>query len=246
MKYFKFDELKPGSKVVLQLPGESPINGKVRQERDSFYLVYEVDEDDVFNYGNRVFFNKCGIFNPEEFCKNRKINGSLLGAFPEVDSIDELYKVLQLIENYYDFNGTNYAHIQKMSKDLLNKTDYIDKETQALYKKYIDYISELWKKLGVSQPIDLYDPSFTYDEEMQEIRSKKINRNNTIYTIRSIGFELDCVFIEFQNDKVHFGQKFYKNQEGVTMSDIMLLTYVFDTLSYLLTEYSYKPVWIKK
>lgn len=243
MKYFKFKSLQPGSKVVLQLPGENPINGKVRQERDSFYLMYE---DYVFACGNSVFFNKCGIFNPEEFCKNRKINGSLLGAFPEVDSIEELYKVLQLIENYYDFNGTNYAHVQKMSKDLLNKIDRIDKETQALYKKYIDYISELWKKLEVSQPIDLYNPSFTYDEEMQEICSKKINRNNTIYTIRSIGYEQDCVFIELQDDKSHFGLKLYKNREDVTMSEIMLLTYVFDILSYLLTEYSHKPVWIKK
>lgn len=243
MKYFKFKSLQPGSKVVLQLPGENPINGKVRQERDSFYLMYE---DYVFDCGNSVFFNKCGIFNPEEFCKNRKINGSLLGAFPEVDSIEELYKVLQLIENYYDSNGINYAYVQEMSKDLLNKIDYIDKETQALYKKYIDYISELWKKLEVSQPIDLYNPSFTYDEEMQEIRSKKINRNNTIYTIRSIGYEQDFVFIELQNDKVHFGQKLYKNREDVTMSEIMLLTYVFDTLSYLLTEYSHKSVWIKK
>ena len=245
MKYFKFKSLQPGSKVVLQLPGENPINGKVRQERNSFYLMYE---GDIFDYGNSIFFRKCGVLHPEEFCKNRKINGSLLGMFPEVDSIEELYKVLQLIENYYDFNGTNYAHIQKMSKDLLNKIDCINKETQALYKKYIDYISELWKKLEVSQPIDLYNPSFTYDEEMQEIRSKKINMNNTIYTVKSIGWieQQDCVFMHLKDDKSHFGLKLYRNREDVTMSEIMLLTYVFDTLSYLLTDYSYKPVWIKK
>nr|DAH58306.1 MAG TPA: hypothetical protein [Bacteriophage sp.] len=246
MKYFKFNELKPGSKVVLQLPGENPINGKVlNPEYKCFFIAYE---GDVFDCGNRVFFNKCGISNPREFCKNRKINGSLLGAFPEVDSIEELYKVLQLIENYYDFNGTNYAYVQKMSKDLLNKIDRINKETQALYKKYIDYISELWKKLEVSQPIDLYNPSFTYDEEMQEIRSKKINRNNTIYTVKSIGWieKQDCVFIELRDDKSHFGLKLYRNRENVSMSDVMLLTYVFDMISYLLTEYSCKSVWVKK
>lgn len=106
----------------------------------------------------------------------------------------------------------------------------------------------MWKKLEVSQPIDLYNPSFTYDEEMQEIRSKKINRNNTIYTVKSIGWieQQDCVFMHLKDDKSHFGLKLYRNRENVSMSEIMLLTHLFAIISYLLIEYSYKPVWIKK
>lgn len=135
--------------------------------------------------------------------------------------------------------------INRMSTNLLSE---IDKSTKILYEKYIKYISYLWNKLKSPSIIYLYDRSFIYDIKIQKLRSRKINRNNTIYTISRFGWieEQDCVFIELLDDKSHFELKLYRNRENVSMSDIMLLTYVFDIISYLSTEYSCKSVWVKK
>lgn len=246
MKYFKFKALKPGSKVVLQLPGENPINGEVVENSNTFYIRYLFNKDDYS--GNEIFFTKCGITDPEQFVRSRKIKGPLSGNFPEVASAEELYKVLHYIEDFYDEMMGISSTISRMSKNLLSRINDIDKSTKILYEDYIKYISYLWNELKNPSIIDLYDSSFTYDGEMQEFRSRKINRNNTIYTIRSFGWieQQDCVFIHLKDDKSHFGLKLYRNRENVSMSDIMLLTYVFDIISHLLTEYSYKSVWVKK
>lgn len=245
MKYFKFNELKSGSKVVLQLPGENPINGEVVEDSNTFFIKCLFNKNDYF--GNEIFFTKCGITDPEQFVRSRKIKGPLSGEFPEVASVEELYKVLHYIEDFYDEMMSDSSTINRMSKNLLSRINDIDKSTKILYEDYIKYISYLWNELKNPSIIDLYDSSFTYDEEMQEFRSRKINRNNTIYTIRSFSWieQQDCVFIHLKDDKSHFGLKLYRNRENVSMSDIMLLTYVFDIISHLLTEYSYS-VWVKK
>lgn len=246
MKYFKFNELKSGSKVVLQLPGENPINGEVVENSNTFFIKCLFNKNDYF--GNEIFFTKCGITDPEQFVRSRKIKGPLSGNFPEVASVEELYKVLHYIEDFYDEMMSDSSTINRMSKNLLSRINDIDKSTKILYEDYIKYISYLWNELKNPSIIDLYDSSFTYDEEMQEFRSRKINRNNTIYTIRSFSWieQQDCVFIHLKDDKSHFGLKLYRNRENVSMSDIMLLTYVFDIISHLLEEYSYKSVWVKK
>ena len=246
MKYFKFNELKSGSKVVLQLPGENPINGEVVEDSNTFFIKCLFNKNDYF--GNEIFFTKCGITDPEQFVRSRKIKGPLSGNFPEVASVEELYKVLHYIEDFYDEMMSDSSTINRMSKNLLSRINDIDKSTKILYEDYIKYISYLWNELKNPSIIDLYDSSFTYDEEMQEFRSRKINRNNTIYTIRSFSWieQQDCVFIHLKDDKSHFGLKLYRNRENVSISDIMLLTYVFDIISHLLEEYSYKSVWVKK
>ena len=245
MKYFKFNELKPGSKITLQLPNEYPINGEVVENSNTFYIKYLFNKNDYFR--NDIFFTKCGIKNPIRFLRGHKIKGTLVGEFPEVASAEELYKVLHYIEDFYDEMMSISSTINRMSKNLLSGINDIDKSTKILYEDYIKYISYLWNELKNPSIIDLYDSSFTYDEEMQEFRSRKINRNNTIYTIRSFGWieQQDCVFIHLKDDKSHFGLKLYRNRENVSMSDIMLLTYVFDMISHLLEEYSYN-VWVKK
>ncbi len=244
MKYFKFNELKSGSKITLQLPNECPINGEVVEIFHIFFIKYLNQNDDS---GNSIFFTKCGITDPEQFVRARRIKGPLSGAFPEVASAEELYKVLHYIEDFYDEIST-HSIINRMSKNLLSEVDNIDKSTKILYEEYIKCISYLWNELKNPSIIYLYDRPFIYDIKIQQLRSKKINRNNTIYTIRSFGWieQQDCVFIELQDDKSHFGLKLYRNRENVSMSDIMLLTYVFDMISHLLTEYSCKSVWVKK
>ena len=246
MKYFKFNELKSGSKVVSQLPGENPINGEVVENSNTFFIKCLFNKNDYF--GNEIFFTKCGITDPEQFVRSRKIKGPLSGNFPEVASVEELYKVLHYIEDFYDEMMSDSSTINRMSKNLLSRINDIDKSTKILYEDYIKYISYLWNELKNPSIIDLYDSSFTYDEEMQEFRSRKINRNNTIYTIRSFGWieQQDCVFIHLKDDKSHFELKLYRNRENVSMSDIMLLTYVFYIISHLLEEYSYKSIWVKK
>lgn len=244
MKYFKFNELKPGSKITLQLPNEHPINGEVVEIFNIFFIKYTGSNTD---FNNDIFFTKCGITDPEQFVRARKIKGPLSGNFPEVASVEELYKVLHYIEDFYDEMISDSSTINRMSKNLLSRINDIDKSTKILYEDYIKYISYLWNELKNPSIIDLYDSSFTHDEEMQKFRSRKINRNNTVYTIRSFGIEQkDCIFIHLKDDKSHFGLKLYRNRENVSMSDIMLLTYVFDMISYLLTEYSCKSVWVKK
>ena len=245
MKYFKFNELKPGSKITLQLPNEYPINGEVVENSNTFFIKYLFNKNDYF--GNEIFFTKCGITDPEQFVRSRKIKGPLSGEFPEVASAEELYKMLHYIEEFYDETSI-YSTINRMSKNLLSGINDINKSTKILYEDYIKYISSLWSELKSPSIIDLYDPSFTYDGEMQKFRSRKINRNNTVYTIKSFSWieQQDCVFIYLRDDKSHFGLKLYRNRENVSMSDIMLLTYVFDMISYLLAEYSYKSVWVKK
>lgn len=246
MKYFKFNELKSGSKVVLQLPGENPINGEVVENSNTFYIKCLLNKNNYF--GNGIFFTKCGIKDPIRFLRGHKIKGTLLGKFPEVASAEELYKVLHYIEDFYDEMMSISSTINRMSKNLLSGINDIDKSTKILYEDYIIYISYLWNELKNPSIIDLYDSSFTHDEEMQEFRSRKINRNNTIYTIRSFGWieQQDCVFILLKDDKSHFGLKLYRNRENVSMSDIMLLAYVFYMISHLLEEYSCKSVWVKK
>ena len=135
-----------------------------------------------------------------------------------------------------------------MSKNLLSGINDIDKSTKILYGDYIKYISYLWNELKNPSIINLYDPSFTHDEEMQKFRSIKINRNNTVYTIKSFCWieQQDCVFIHLEDAKSHFGLKLYRNRENVSMSDIILLTYLFYMISHLLEEYSYKSIWVKK
>lgn len=244
MKYFKFDELKSGSKITLQLPNERPINGEVVENFHTFFIKYTDSNTDS---GNNIFFTKCGIKDPEQFVRARKIEGPLSGNFPEVASVEELYKVLHYIEDFYDETSI-YSTVNRMSKNLLSRIDNIDKSTKILYKGYIKYISYLWNELKNPSIIDLYDPSFTHDEEMQKFRSIKINRNNTVYTIRSFCWveQQDCIFIHLRNDKSHFELKLYRNRENVSMSDIILLTYVFYMISRLLEEYSYKSVWVRK
>lgn len=244
MKYFKFNELKSGSKITLQLPNECPINGEVVEVFHIFFIKYTDNNTDS---GNDIFFTKCGITDPEQFVRARRIKGPLSGAFPEVASAEELYKVLHYIEDFYDEIST-YLSINRMSENLLSEIDNIDKSTKILYEKYIKFISYLRSELKSPSIIDLYDPSFTYDKKMQKFRSMKINRNNTIYVIESFGWieQQDCIFIHLRNDKSHFGLKLYRNRENVSMSEIMLLTRVFDIISYLLTEYSCKSVWVRK
>lgn len=246
MKYFKFNELKHGSKITLQLPNECPINGEVVENSNTFFIKCLFNKNDYF--GNEIFFTKCGITDPEQFVRSRKIKGPLSGNFPEVASVEELYKVLHYIEDFYDEMMSDSSTINRMSKNLLSRINDIDKSTKILYEDYIKYISYLWNELKNPLIIDLYDSSFTYDEEMQEFRSRKINRNNTIYTIRSFSWveQQDYVFIHLKDDKSHFGLKLYRNRENVSMSDIILLTYVFYIISHLLEEYSYKSVWVKK
>ena len=234
MKYFKFNELKPGSKITLQLPNECPINGEVVENSNTFYIKYTGSNID---FVNDIFFTKCGIKDPEQFVRARKIEGPLSGNFPEVASVEELYKVLHYIEEFYDETSI-YSTINRMSKNLLSGINDIDKSTKILYGDYIKYISYLWNELKNPSIINLYDPSFTHDEEMQKFRSIKINRNNTVYTIKS--------FCWIEDDKSHFGLKLYRDRENVSMSDIILLTYVFYMISHLLEEYSYKSVWVKK
>lgn len=245
MKYFKFEKLQPESKIILQLPNECPINGKIVATSGIVFISY-LDKDS--NFGNDIFFTKCGITNPQQFLLDNKIKGPLFGKFPEVASINELYKVLQYIENFYDEGMSIPSTINKISEDLLNEIDNMNRATKALYEKYIKYISYLWNELKSSSIIDLYDPSFANDEKIQEFRSKRIDRNNTIYTTGSFCWceSQDCVFIGLQNDKVHFGQKLYRNRENVSMAEITLLMHVFDMISYLLTEYSHKSIWEKK
>ena len=244
MKYFKFNELKPGSKITLQLPNECPINGEVVENSNTFYIKYTGSNID---FVNDIFFTKCGITDPEQFVRARKIEGPLSGNFPEVASVEELYKVLHYIEKFYDETNI-YSTINRMSKNLLSGINDIDKSTKILYGDYIKYISYLWNELKNPSIINLYDPSFTHDEEMQKFRSIKINRNNTVYTIKSCCWveKQDCVFIHLEDDKSHFGLKLYRNRENVSMSDIILLTYVFYMISHLLEEYSYKSIWVKK
>ena len=245
MKYFKFNELKPESKITLRLPYERPINGVVVEIFNTFFIKYTGSNTD---FGNDIFFTKCGITDPEQFVRARKIKGPLSGWFPEVASAEELYKVLHYIEDFYDEMMSISSTISRMSKNLLSGINDIDKSTKILYEDYIKYISYLWNELKNPSIIDLYDPSFTYDGEMQKFRSRKINRNNTVYTIRSFSWieQQDCVFIHLKDDKSHFELKLYRNRENVSMSDIMMLTYVFDMISHLLTEYSCKSVWVKK
>lgn len=245
MKYFKFNELKSGSKITLQLPNECPINGEVVEVFHIFFIKYLNQNDDS---GNSIFFTKCGITDPEQFVRARRIKGPLSGAFPEVASAEELYKVLHYIEDFYDEMMSVSSTISRMSKSLLREIDDINKSTKILYEKYIKFISYLKSELKNPSIIDLYDPSFTYDKEMQKFRSMKINMNNTIYVIKSFGWieQQDCIFIHLRNDKSHFGLKLYRNRENVSMSEIMLLTHLFAIISYLLIEYSCEFVWVKK
>ena len=245
MKYFKFEKLQPEGEITLQLPNEYPINGKIVETSGIVFISY-LDKDS--NFGNDIFFTKCGITNPQQFLLSHNIKGPLFGKFPEIASIEELYKALQYIEDFYDEIRSIPSSINRMSEDLSSEINDINRATKALYEKYIKYISYLWNELKSSSIINLYDPSFTNDEKIQKFRSKRINRNNTIYTTGSFCWceSQDCVFIGLQNDRVHFGQKLYRNRENVSMSEITLLMHVFDMISYLLTEYSHKSVWEKK
>lgn len=242
MKYFKFNELKSGSKITLQLPNECPINGEVVEVFHIFFIKYTDSNTDS---GNDIFFTKCGITDPEQLVRARRIKGPLSGAFPEVASAEELYKVLHYIEDFYD-EMSIHSTINRMLKDVLKEID--DISTKALYEKYIKFISYLWNELKSPSIINLYDRSFIYDIKIQQLRSKKINRNNTIYVIESFGWieQQDYVFIHLKDDKSHFGLKLYRNRKNVSMSDVMLLTYLFDIISYLLTEYSCEFVWVRK
>ena len=151
MKYFKFNELKSGSKVVLQLPNECPINGEVVEVFHIFFIKY-TDSNTDFN--NDIFFTKCGITDPEQFVQARKIKGPLTGTFPEVASAEELYKVLHYIEDFYDEMMGGSSIISRMSKNLLSEIDDIDKSIKILYEKYIRCISYLWNKLKSPSIID--------------------------------------------------------------------------------------------
>lgn len=79
----------------------------------------------------------------------------------------------------------------------------------------------------------MYDPSFTHDEEMQKFRSIKINRNNTVYTIKSFCWveQQDYVFIHLKDDKSHFGLKLYRNRENVRYN-----------IAYIRILYNFTPI----
>ena len=117
MKFLELKELIPGSKITLQLPNECPINGEVVENSNTFYIKYLFNKDDYF--GNDIFFTKCGITDPEQFVRARKIEGPLSGNFPEVASVEELYKVLHYIEEFYDETSI-YSTVNRMSKNLLS------------------------------------------------------------------------------------------------------------------------------
>ena len=125
MKYFKFNELKHGSKITLQLPNECPINGKVVENSNIFFI----QSDD---FCNDIFFIKCGITDPEQFVQARRIKGPLSGNFPEVASVEELYKVLHYIEEFYDETSI-YSTVNRMSKNLLSGINDIDKSSDILF-----------------------------------------------------------------------------------------------------------------
>ena len=102
MKYFKFKTLENGSKITLILPNVT-VNGHVIAIPHSAFLA-----SDEPNTTNKKFFDVVGIEHPKEFLKSKGIRGSLEGAFPEAESIEELHKVLQLIEDFYDERFFNY------------------------------------------------------------------------------------------------------------------------------------------
>lgn len=194
MKYFKFNELKSGSKVVLQLPGENPINGEVVENSNTFFIKCLFNKNDYF--GNEIFFTKCGITDPEQFVRSRKIKGPLSGNFPEVASAKELYKVLHYIEDFYDEMMGISSTISRMSKNLLSRINDIDKSTKILYEDYIKYISYLWNELKNPSIIDLYDSSFTYDEEMQEfVQEKSIGITLFIQLEVSVGLNSKIAYL---------------------------------------------------
>ena len=139
MKYFKFEKLQPEGKITLQLPNECPINGKVVENSNIFFI----QSDD---FCNDIFFIKCGITDPEQFVRARKIEGPLSGNFPEVASAEELYKVLHYIEEFYDETSI-YSTVNRMAKNLLSGINDINKSTKILYGDYIKYISYLWNEL---------------------------------------------------------------------------------------------------
>lgn len=233
MKYFKFKTLQNGSKVTLVLP-DVTVNGHVIATPHSAFLAI----DRYSNGTNKKFFDVVGIEDPEEFLKSKGIRGSLKGAFPEVESIEELYKVLQLIEDFYDCSPKN---TDILTKEFLR----INKEIQDLYNKCIRQIFRLNKEF---LPISINLSTLISDPKIDQFCRKEIYIDNYPCTIQEFACDVTgkYIYVELKKDNINFIKVFSADKENISRTDIVILINIIDIFSYILNNYSYKNILVKK
>lgn len=233
MKYFKFKTLENRSEITLILPNVT-VSGYVIAVPHSAFLAVDKYSDGT----NGKFFDVVGIKDPEEFLKSKGIRGSLKGAFPEVESIEELYKVLQLIEDFYDCSPKN---TDILKKEFLR----INKEIQDLYNKCIRQIFRL-NKASLPMPINL--STLISDPKIDQFCKKEIYIDNYPCTIQGFacGVSGKYIYVESKKDGIHFTKVFSTNKENISRTDIVILINVINIYSYILNNYSYKSILVKK
>lgn len=233
MKYFKFKTLENRSEITLILPNVT-VSGYVIAVPYSAFLAIDKCSDGT----NRKFFDVVGIKDPKEFLESKGIRGSLRGAFPQVESIEELYKVLQLIEDFYDCSLKN-ADI--LTKEFLR----INKEIQDLYNKCIRQIFRL-NKASLPMPINL--STLISDPKIDQFCKKEIYIDNYPCTIQEFacGVSGKYIYVELKKDGIHFTKVFSTNKENISRTDVVILINVINIYSYILDNYSYKSILVKK
>lgn len=232
MKYFKFKTLENRSEITLILPNIT-VNGYVIAVPHSAFLAVDRYSDGT----NRKFFDVVGIKDPEEFLKSKGIRGSLKGAFPEVESIEELHKVLELIEDFYDCSLNN---TDILTKEFLR----INKEIQDLYNKCIRQIFRL-NKVSLPMPINL--STLISDPKIDQFCKKEIYIDNYPYTIQEFacGVSGKYIYVELKKDGVSFLKAFSTNKENISKTDVVILINIINIYSYILDNYSYKSILVK-
>ena len=233
MKYFKFKTLQDGSKVTLVLP-DVTVNGHVIVTPHSVLLAI----DRYSNGTNKKFFDVVGIEDPEKFLKSKGIRGSLKGAFPEVESIEELHKVLQLIEDFYDYSTKN---TEILTKEFLR----INKEIQDLYNKCIRQIFRLNR---ASLPIPINLSTLISDPKIDQFCKKEIYIDNYPCIIQEFACDVTgkYIYVELKKDDINFIKVFSANKENILRTDVVILINIIDIFSYILNNYSYKNILVKK
>ena len=233
MKYFKFKTLENRSEITLILPNIT-VNGYVIAVPHSAFLAV----DRYSNETNRKFFDVVGIKDPEEFLKSKGIRGSLKGAFPEVESIEELHKVLQLIEDFYDYSLKN---TDILTKEFLR----INKEIQDLYNKCIRQIFRL-NEASLSMPINL--STLISDPKIDQFCKKEIYIDNYPCTIQKFacGVSGKYIYVELKKDGIPFIKVFSTNKKNISRTDVVILMNIINIYFYILNNYSYKSILVKK
>ena len=234
MKYFKFKTLENRSEITLILPNVT-VNGHVIAVPHSAFLAID---NSYSNGTNKKFFDVVGIKDPKEFLKSKGIRGSLKGAFPEVESIEELHKVLQLIEDFYDCSPKN---TEILTTEILR----INKEVQDLYNKCIRQIFRL-NKAFLPMPINL--STLISDPKIDQFCKKEIYIDNHPCTIQEFacGVTGKYIYVELKENGINFIKVFSADKKNISRTDVVILINIIDILSYILNNYSYKTILVKK